>query len=354
MRVLHLDAATESRGGQRQLRLLLRHAPGVHRVALPEDAPLRRDLADDGHTPVAAIAHGWLSSVRPVQQAIGLVLPDLIAAHTPQAHALAVRAGAAVPVLVHRRVDFAPRRDPFTRARYAAAHGYIAVSHAVAEVLTTFGVPSERIVVVHDGVEVDAHRPDPEGAAQLRAALQVPAHTLLIGAVGALVPHKGHIHLVRAMAQLGRPDAHAVIAGEGPERARLQRAIDRSGAPVTLLGHRTAAQVRGLLGAIEVLAHPSVEEGLGQAVIEAMMGGVPVIASRAGGLPELLRDGQTGDLVAPGDVPAWTQALSRALLERHRVRAQADRALHHARAEHSATTMAQRTVQAYQSLLGAR
>ncbi|TVQ92572.1 MAG: glycosyltransferase family 1 protein [Deltaproteobacteria bacterium] len=353
MRVLHLDAAAEWRGGQTQLRLLLRHAPGTHGVMLPKDAPLRPKLDEDGARICGDLPHGWLASARPLKQAITLFEPEMIAAHTPQAHALAVRAAGALPVIVHRRVDFAPGTSPLTRARYRAAQGYVCVSEAVRRVLLDYGVPPERALVVRDGVEVSAHRPDPEGAARLRASLGLAASCLAIGAVGALVPHKGHRVLIEAMAWLRarRPDVVALIAGEGKARRSLQAQIDRLGAPVRLLGQLSAAELRGLHGAIELLVHPSIEEGLGQAVIEAMAAGVPVIASDAGGLAEIVRPGETGRLVPPDHPDALAETLHHALLNRSEGQRMALEARSFVRHHLSAEGMAQRTTQAYQKLL---
>ena len=352
MRVLHLDAAEEWRGGQTQLRLLLQHVPGIHGVMLPKDAPLRAALLQDGARICGDLPHGWLASPRPLKQAITLFEPDLLAAHTPQAHAVAVRAAGTLPVIVHRRVDFTPGSSVLTRARYRASQGYVCVSEAVRRVLVDYGVPPERTVVVRDGVEVGAHRPDPEGAARLRASLGLSSSTLAIGAVGALVPHKGHRVLIEAMARLRvhRPDVVALIAGEGKERRSLQAQIDRLGAPVRLLGQLSANEVRALHGAIELLVHPSLEEGLGQAVIEGMAAGVPVIASRAGGLPEVVRQGETGRLVPPDHPALLAETLHQALLATSEGQRMAREARTMVRHELSADRMAQRTVHAYAQL----
>lgn len=320
---------------------------------LPGQALIRPELAADGARIVGEIRHGWLASTRPLQRAVREFRPDLIAAHTPQAHALAVRAAVGPPVIVHRRVDFVPKADPLTRARYRKAQGYVAVSGAVRQVLVDYGLSAQGIEVVHDGVEIQAHRPDPEAGARLRAALDLPSHALLVGSIGALVPHKGHRVLVEAMALIAkdRPDMWAVIAGDGSERGRLERQVERLKAPVQLLGQLSPPDLRGLLGAIDLLVHPSVEEGLGQSVIEAMAGGVPVLASAAGGLPELVRAGETGRLVPPGDPAALAEATRAALLSPGEGQRLAAGALARIRAHHSAQIMARETVEAYRRLV---
>jgi glycosyltransferase involved in cell wall biosynthesis len=166
--------------------------------------------------------------------------------------------------------------------KYRRPEGWIAVSHAVARVLEEAG--ARNVCVVHDGVgAVLPAAPAPDGPVVL--------------AVGACVAHKGHAILSDAMALL--PDTDAGVAGLGPLTYPRLR----------WLGHRD--DVPALLAAAKVFVHPSVEEGMGQAVVEAMLAGVPVVASDAGGLPEVL--GDTGILVPKGDAVALAWGIRRAL-----------------------------------------
>jgi L-malate glycosyltransferase len=280
MRVLHIDTGREWRGGQTQLLHLLREASTPTGVVLAPDAPLRdavdRAFCADFRSPFRAPSG--------LREAIDSFRPDVIAAHTSHAHGHAVRV-ARCPVVVHRRVDFRVRRR--SRRKYARAQGYVAVSHAVSRVLQAGGVPEERIDVVHDGVAPT------EGTAQrtrLLTTLGLPADAVLVLAVGALVPHKGHLTLRNAMEEL--PDRfHCLIAGTGPLGVSLD------GHPrVHLLGHRS--DIGTLLRSCDVFCHPSIEEGMGQVIVEALMAPIRVVATTAGGIPEVV--GSDGVLVAPG------------------------------------------------------
>lgn len=149
---------------------------------------------------------------------------------------------------------------------------------------------------------------------------QAPGHTLQILSVGRLVPKKGFADLIAAAWQLraGGVEARVQIAGDGELRGKLQAQIDELGLTeqVQLLGPRTQAEVRELLRQADVFAAPCIPtadgniDGLPTVVLEAMAAGTPVVAAATSGLPEVVRDGQTGVLVAPGDVAALRDALT--------------------------------------------
>jgi glycosyltransferase involved in cell wall biosynthesis len=187
------------------------------------------------------------------------------------------------------------------------------VSEAVRDVLLRDGLLPERLRVVRSAVDPRRIRSAPP--VDVRARLSLPPSARIVLAVGALVPHKGHRFLVEAMPRLVAEvkDAHVVIAGEGPLRKELQELakplwIDRR---LVLAGQ--VDDLAGWFASAEVLAMPSLEEGLGTSVLDAMSVGVPVVASRAGGLPEMVRDGVEGLLVPPGDAKALSDALVRVL-----------------------------------------
>jgi glycosyltransferase involved in cell wall biosynthesis len=305
LKLLHLDTAMEHRGGQRQLLLLaigLAARGHAQAVCCPPESLLWSELMAHGAAPITLgvpLSPGALhliptgSGNHPSGVALCWRLrrayPDALPiAHTPHAHGLWVAAGAR-PV-VHRRVDFVP---PFTRLKWSRAARCVCVSEAVAKVMIRWGLPADRVTVVFDGVRA------------LPAAPPAPLHSgPLVLAVGALVAHKDHETLIQAAQGL---DAQVCIAGEGPLRAQLE------GRGVRLLGQRP--DVAALLARATVFVHPSREEGMGQAVVEAMLAGVPVVATAAGGVPEVV--GAHGLLVPTGDPDALRAAIKRALAGDH-------------------------------------
>lgn len=226
--------------------------------------------------------------------------------------ALARRLG--VPVVLSARgsdvnviAKFAgPRADIVAAASGAGA--VVAVSRALAERLRALGVPDAKLSVVPNGVEVDRFRSAPRDPA-------MPAGRALL-CVGHLVPGKGFHLAVEALARLRErfDDASLVIAGDGPERGRLEALARRTGVldRVRFLGEVPHARVPALLRGAARLLLPSFNEGYPNVVVEAVAAGVPVVATRVGGIPEIV-DAAVGDLADRPDVDAVAAALERSL-----------------------------------------
>ena len=153
---------------------------------------------------------------------------------------------------------------------------------------------------MHDGIDVERVAKVPAG--DIHQAFWFPKGAPVVVNVGALVGHKGQKFLVDAMAQVRRqvPDAQLVIFGEGDLREPLARQIRDLGLDkhVVLAGFRD--DVHALTRSAELFVMSSVTEGLGSAVLDAMALGLPVVGTRAGGIPEAVEEGVTGLLVPPG------------------------------------------------------
>ncbi len=168
---------------------------------------------------------------------------------------------------------------------------------------------SDQFRVVPSGVPLDRFRSRPPRAAS-RASLGLPPDAFLVGSVGRLIPLKGHDLLVRALAHLPG-DTHAAVLGEGEERPALERLAAELGVGhrLHLLGWRD--DVPGFLAAVDALAMPSRNEGMGRAAVEAMAAGRPVVAARVSGLADVVAHGETGFLVPPESPGALARALER-------------------------------------------
>ncbi|HEX8389667.1 MAG TPA: glycosyltransferase [Sphingomonas sp.] len=190
-----------------------------------------------------------------------------------------------------------------------AADGLLAVSAAMRDDMIALGMPAERIRVHHTGVDQDRFAPGDRAA--LKAALGVAGP--LIVSTGALIPRKGHEVVVRALASL--PGATLMIAGEGPERARLEALAAGTGVAdrVRLLGSVPHAELPRLLAAADVMALASASEGLANAWVEALSSGTPIVITDAGGAREVVTSPVAGRIVAP-EPAAFAHAI-KALLD---------------------------------------
>lgn len=186
------------------------------------------------------------------------------------------------------------------------------VSEAVRRQVLRAGYPMGRVLTLHDAVDTMTFSPDRfQLGARVRQELgYTPAH-LLVCAVGRLSPEKGHSFLLAAFREVvtAVPEARLVLAGEGPLRFRLQAQATGLGLSdhVIFAGYRD--DVEAIIAASDLLVMPSLREGFGDPIIEAMALCRPVIASRIGGMVEAVRDGETGLLVPPGDPDALAQAI---------------------------------------------
>jgi len=201
-----------------------------------------------------------------------------------------------------------PRRALAYRVLRRLGMRVVAVSHDLARFLEAgLGLAGGALAVVHNGIPIAQHGTRDASRRSLRRELGLAEDALLALAVGNLYPVKDHASLVRAVA--GCPGLAVAIAGRGEEETRLRALARELGVAerVHLLGLRD--DVPELLAAADLFVHPSRSEGLPLAVLEAMAAGLPVVASRVGGIPEAVEDGVTGLLVPPEDPDALAAAL---------------------------------------------
>lgn len=308
MHLVHVSHARDYRGGDRQMELLI-DALGDYPlrqtaiVRAPQTAERLRAL---GHVAVVE-ARSPIAALRSLRGA------DLCHAHcgrAVQTAALAKLRFGATSVAT-RRIAKPPRSSMATRWLYRRVDALAAVSAAVASQLRDYD-PKLRPRIVKDGVSADWLKRQPSSGHDMREQLPESArHRFLIGQVAALDDRdKGQRLLLKVAARLllSRPDMHFVLIGDGPDRESLQREL--ACLPnVTLVGWQD--DMAGWYEALDALVAPSRREGLGGAIIEAMQFGLPVVASRVGGIPELIDDGENGLTFEPGDTRKMQALLER-------------------------------------------
>jgi len=319
LRTLHVDPERGFSGGETQVLALARHlhADG-HAVAVAArpDGGLAQRLAG-GPIEVLPLTVGFghdPRAGRALRAAIAAWRPHVVHHHTSRALSLAPYVQRSVVQIVTRRMDYAPRgAGPYVRWLYGRMDAVIAISAAARAALAARGLDASRIAIVPSGVAVESFADLDRAAA--RRALAIDDARPVVAIVASLHARKGHAVLLDALAELERRGLRPIClaAGTGPEGDALHDQASRLGLAGTLRWLGQVQDVRAVLAAADVVAMPSLAEGLGVAAIEAMAAGRPVIASRIGGLPELIDDGAQGILVPPGDAAALAAALARCL-----------------------------------------
>lgn len=240
-----------------------------------------------------------------------------------------------------------------------AAHRVLANSPSVAALLTRRdGIPPEKVVCIPNSLAQDAFVPVPAAErAAWRTRLGMPADALVIGIVARLDRDKDHATLLEALARLVAdvPRAHLVCIGDGPERARVTGLAQRLGLDGRVQFPGTLTAPFNLHHLFDVSVLCSVTEAFPNSVIEAMAAARPVIATRVGGVPDAIRDGETGVLVPARDPDALAAALRAVIDEPGRAHALGAAAQAYARSQYDETRVIERLSAWYESIVpGAR
>jgi glycosyltransferase involved in cell wall biosynthesis len=277
----------------------------------------------------------------------------LLYANSPKSFLVAALAGAMArrPVVWHLRDILDHRHFSAANVRVVVAVAnrravrVVANSRATADAFVAAGGKRALVTVVHNGIDpapFDALAPG--SCREVRAALGIPAGAYVVGCFSRLHPWKGQTVLLDAVARM--PAVHALVvggalfAGEAPYEAELRAraSLASFAGRVHMLGARD--DVPRLLAACDVVAHPSVlAEPFGRVLVEAMLAGRPIVATDAGGVPEVVTDDETGVLVPPGDARALGEALDALRRDPMRSAALARRASVHARQRFSRDAM---------------
>jgi len=232
--------------------------------------------------------------------------------------------GVPLVITVHGKGYYPDRRRRRMIYRLAAAQakGVVAVSQDLREFFCrTIKIPTEHVRVIYNGIPCRPYSSTVRDPILLESA-GIPRDATIIGTLGNLYPVKGHVYLIRAARIIlqHRPDIHVVILGRGAEESVLRAEAKSLGIEnrIHLLGYRNDAS--RWLATMNVFTLPSLSEGLPLSLLEAMAAGIPPVVTDVGGMPEVIRDGETGFIVPPRNPEAMALKI-RCLLEDSQVAA---------------------------------
>jgi glycosyltransferase involved in cell wall biosynthesis len=316
--VLHLDSERTWRGGERQVLLLMRRQRDMGddpHLGVPAESAIAARAAAEGFPvhPVTMRGTWDVASVLAVARLHRTLRPHVAHWHAARAHAVGAMAALVAPGparVLSRRVDFLVRRSAGSRLLWSLPiDAILAISEGVKDALVRSGVSAAAITVVPSGIDLGATRGGDRE--QTREREGVRPDEILVLQVAALAPHKAQRDLLHAarLALDQRPNLRFWIAGEGPLRRDLEAEHARLGLGegVRFLGFRE--DIANLLAAADVFCVSSYLEGMGTSTLDAMAAGLPVVATRVGGIPEIVDDGATGTLVPPRDATSLARAL---------------------------------------------
>ncbi len=320
MKVLHVESGRFLYGGARQVQYILEglRARGVDNLlACPpgsDIAAAAKPFARVAEMPMRGDADVRLTSR--LAHLIRAETPDLVHLHSRRGAdiwgALAARR-CGIPCILSRRVDN-PEPRWLASLKYRLYDHVVTISEGIRQVLLAEGVPAAKVTCVRSAVDAAPFLHDYDKVA-FRQELGLPRTTPVAGMVAQLIERKGHRHLLAALPMVlaRHPELVVLIYGRGPLEGWLRERIaaEGLGGNVRLMGFIDDLPDR--LGCLDLLVHPADMEGLGVSLLQASAARVPIIASRAGGMPEAVRDGENGLLIDPGDVAALARAMDQLL-----------------------------------------
>jgi len=360
VKVVHLEAGRHLYGGAVQVLLLVEglESRGVENVlVVPSGSGVEEEATRRG-LPVRALPMAGEADLafpfrfRKLLRAEGA---DLVHLHSRRGAdtlgALTARL-AGVPAVLSRRVDN-PEPGWALGAKYRMYEAVITISRAIGEVLESQGVPPEKIHCVHSALDPTPFQAPCDREA-FPAEFGIEPHDLVVGMAAQFIPRKGHQILLDAVPSVlaKHPGTRFILFGRGPLRDEVGARIREWGLHERVLLPGFRDDLARLLPCLDVLVHPATREGLGIILLQASAAGVPIVATRAGGIPEAVVEGENGLLVPPNDPVALAEALESLLSDPDRAAALGAAGRVRVREHFSVDRMVEGNLAVYRHVLG--
>lgn len=363
MHILHVDSELTWRGGENQIRILMEglRARGIScSLAAPQNSAIAQKIGKS--CPTLVLDRGPLSffkNARRIKQWTRLHGVDIVDCHSAHAHSYAYAAaliGMKSPIVVHRRVDYPLKMHIWNALKYRSKNiwKYIAISQAIARVLESSGIAKGRIAVARSAVEAPSAIPSRiESRQKLSREFSISSEDPWIINTAALTEQKDHRTMLQALALLHQKGVKfvALIAGEGKLRNSLESLCSQLELPrsrVLFLGFRN--DIPQLLAAGDLFLLTSQDEGLGTALLDASLARIPIVATRAGGIPEIILHNETGLLANVGAANEIAQFLQELIESPERREALKNRAFEFVNKNFSPQRMVEENLSVYHEI----
>lgn len=305
MKVLHLSSERTWRGGEQQIAYLMGvlKSQGVESVLVARaGSEMAKRYPDCIQIPFRG---EWdIFSARRIKRIVREQKIDLIHAHSGHGHTLAVLASAGVPIIVSKRTDYPVKNNRFSKWKFnhPSIARFLCVSDKIREILSpSLKVPSKALTV-YSGIDMARFPASP--IVNVRTVANLPENARVVISTAAISPQKDYATFVKVaeLTALSHPDLHYVICGEGPSETEIKELVKSKNLKnIHFVGFRK--DLTSFLGSADAFLITSKEEGLGTSILDAFAVGLPVVATAAGGIPEIVRHGETGLLAQVGDAP---------------------------------------------------
>lgn len=329
IKVLHIETGMHLYGGAKQVTYLLEglNTEAVNNILCVPKGSQTESWARDNNIKVRTTDTAGdldLNFFRQVKSIMRDENPDLVHLHSRRG--ADVLGGLAaklenIPCVLSRRVDNVEKAW-IIKFKYGLYNHVISISEGIKRVLLSQGVPANKITCVHSAVDA-SHYQNPASREDFLNEFGLPKDMLCsdafcgdafyIGVVAQLIQRKGHRYLLQVLPELidKNPQLQVLIFGKGPLSDSLKEQVDKSGLQqhITFTGFRN--DLEKWLGCLDLIVHPADIEGLGVSLLQAAAAGVPIVASRAGGMPEIVHHEENGLLIEPGDTTALSRAIQR-------------------------------------------
>lgn len=325
MKILHIETGRHLYGGALQVFYLLRglQAAGVENVLV---CPPGSEIGLKCHDVATVVELPTFGDVDP-RLLVGLCRtirqhrPDIVHAHSRRGAdwwgGIAAQLCGVKSVLT-RRVDN-PESPLLVRLKYSRFDRIVTISEGIRQVLLSEGVPEKQLELIHSVVDLDQYN-CPANRLWFEKEFSLQPGEMTIAVIAQLIERKGHRFLLAGAEKIlaAVPNLRFIFFGQGPQREELEADCKARGLEERVIFAGFRNDLSRVLPNLDLVVHPALMEGLGVSLLQAAAAGRAMVGARAGGIPEVIRDGLNGYLVPPGEVASLSEKIIALLLDRER------------------------------------